>query len=278
MPPFCCLIDSPLEVEAQSNSRVYEGSAVHRNQDQDDVGDEEEEMSQGTAPCTSENRWTYSTHREQELGNQDDNRAMQMSTNVQVQVEHQTQNQHRMLPISPLQMGSASGLTSRKRKAKQPKQPQPQVDSNNEATRQTTRLGINDEAAPPAVFRSDLDWARINNREEADAVFIAQQVRRANLHRNTLKSYDKYREHWSTWCTRHHYRDETVTNTRAARYFKESLGEPDPLNPDPNFQPLRRKKARTDALGDYYMPETIDFYIKAVVDLWNEQATSAPNG
>jgi len=26
------------------------------------------------------------------------------------------------------------------------------------------------------------------------------------------------------------------------------------------------------------MPETMDFYIKAVVDLWTEQATEAPNG
>lgn len=67
-----------------------------------------------------------------------------------------------------------------------------------------------------------------------------------------------------------------MTNARAARYFKEVLGEPDPSNPE--IQPLRRKKARADTLGDYYMPETIDFYIKAVVDLWMEQATSAPNG
>ena len=67
-----------------------------------------------------------------------------------------------------------------------------------------------------------------------------------------------------------------MTNSRAARYFKECFGEADPLNPD--VQPLRKKKSRTDALKDYYMPETIDFYIKAVVDLWTEQATSAPNG
>jgi hypothetical protein len=47
---------------------------------------------------------------------------------------------------------------------------------------------------------------------------------------------------------------------------------------NPEIKPLRRQKARKDDLGKYLMPETMDFYIKAVVDLWNEQATSAPNG
>lgn len=81
---------------------------------------------------------------------------------------------------------------------------------------------------------------------------------------------------FQAWCERYHYTGETVTDSRAARYFKEILGEPDPSRPD--IQPLRRKKARTDALGDYYTPETADFYIKAVVDLWTEQAASAPDG
>ena len=67
-----------------------------------------------------------------------------------------------------------------------------------------------------------------------------------------------------------------MTNSRAARYFQEAFGEPDPLKPE--IKPLRRQKARKDDLGNYLMPETMDFYIKAVVDLWNEQATSAPNG
>lgn len=67
-----------------------------------------------------------------------------------------------------------------------------------------------------------------------------------------------------------------MTNAGAARYFKEALGEPDPSNPE--IQPLHQKKAQADALGDYYMPEMIDFYIKAVIDLWTEQATSALNG
>lgn len=67
-----------------------------------------------------------------------------------------------------------------------------------------------------------------------------------------------------------------MTNSRAARYFMEAFGEYDPLKPE--IKPLRRQTPRKDELGDYLMPETMDFYIKAVVDLWTEQATSAPNG
>ncbi|KAG0371472.1 hypothetical protein BGX24_001620, partial [Mortierella sp. AD032] len=75
------------------------------------------------------------------------------------------------------------------------------------------------------------------------------------------------------WCKTHHYRDDTVTNSRAARYFQEIFGEPDPLKPE--ITPLRRQEARKDALGDYLMPETMDFFIKAVIDLWNESTRKA---
>ncbi|KAF8929295.1 hypothetical protein BGZ58_009042, partial [Dissophora ornata] len=185
-----------VEVETQSlcSNRVYDGSvapALHGSQD--DVDDEAEETDEQIALYTSENGWRYLTHHEQ--GDKDDDGAIQTSSKVQV--EHQTQDQHQMLSISPSQIGPTSGSTSRKRKGKQSKELQPQVDSNDEATNLTARLGIGNGAPPLAVSRSDLEWARINNREEADAVFTAQQVGRANLHRTTLKSYDKYRNHWS---------------------------------------------------------------------------------
>ncbi|KAI1320798.1 hypothetical protein EDD11_009755 [Mortierella claussenii] len=67
----------------------------------------------------------------------------------------------------------------------------------------------------------------------------------------------------------------TIT-TWTARYFQERLGDFDPEKP--HLRPLRKMKAGTDMLRDYYMPETVDFYIKAVVDLWTEQAHTAPNG
>ncbi|KAK3830303.1 MAG: hypothetical protein J3R72DRAFT_259450 [Linnemannia gamsii] len=208
--------------------------------------------------------------------NQDNHNTQRTRTNKQT--ERQTQHQHQLQPITSVSTGSAvasgPGSKSRKRKAKQPLQPQPPpppVAIDPEPI-------INEQAAPPppATIRSELEWARYNNMQEADAVFNGQQVRRANLNPTTLKAYDIYREHWLEWCRNHHYRDYAVTNSRAARYFQEAFGEPDPLNPQ--IKPLRRQKARKDELGDYLMPETMDFYIKAVVDLWNEQATSAPNG
>jgi len=80
--------------------------------------------------------------------------------------------------------------------------------------------------------------------------------------------------HLQEWCDRHGYRDHTVTDARCTRFFMELLGEIDPSQP--NYQPLRKKKVKDDGLGDLYMPETVDFYVKGVVDLWTQQNQSAP--
>src|SRR5690348_1945488 len=102
-----------------------------------------------------------------------------------IQVAHNTEpgqqspprHEHQTLLLPPLQPSLASKptSTSRKRKSKQ-------FDG---TTSSATRGGIND-LEPCEVNRSDLEWARINNREEADAAFIAQQLRRANLKQSTL--------------------------------------------------------------------------------------------
>jgi len=49
----------------------------------------------------------------------------------------------------------------------------------------------------------------------------------------------------------------------------ELVGEVDPNKP--NFQPLCKKKFKDDGLGGLYMPQTVDFYVKGVVDIWTEQ-------
>ena len=107
-------------------------------------------------------------------------------------------HQSRMPSVPPLHMGIVSEPLSRKRKARQQQQ---QADNTNGTSSETINQGISDEATGSIIQqvqvpRSELEWARINNREEADAVFIAQQVRRNNLHQSTQKAYDKYREHW----------------------------------------------------------------------------------
>lgn len=79
---------------------------------------------------------------------------------------------------------------------------------------------------------------------------------------------------YKEWSRRHGYRDNTVTDARSTRYFSEITGDIDPMNP--NFQPLRKQKIKDDGLGGMYKPETIDFYVKAVVDLWTEQNNVAP--
>jgi hypothetical protein len=65
-------------------------------------------------------------------------------------------------------------------------------------------------------------------------------------------------------------------NACTAHYFQEAFGELDPLKPE--LKPIHRQKPRNDMLGSYLMPETMDFYIKAVIDLWTEQANETPNG
>jgi hypothetical protein len=52
------------------------------------------------------------------------------------------------------------------------------------------------DAALSAVVRMELEWARYNNIQEADAVFNSQQVCRTNLYSSILKAYDIYRDHW----------------------------------------------------------------------------------
>lgn len=54
----------------------------------------------------------------------------------------------------------------------------------------------------------------------------------------------------------------------------EIMGDIDPNKPD--FRPLRKVKVKDDGLHGMYKPETVDFYIKAVVDLWTEQGNAGP--
>lgn len=149
-------------------------------------------MDKENALYSSETGWTYGTH----LGPASlEDGTIQVAYSLQLEL--QTQQQHQTPSLPPLQPSLTSESTSQscKRKLEQPKQVQLQVESR-QAASDATRGGIINDLASPAVIRSDLDWARINNREEADAVFIAQQVCRTNLQCNTLKAYDKYREHW----------------------------------------------------------------------------------
>lgn len=163
---------------------------LHRNEDEDD---EEANMDEENALYSSETGLAYGAH----LGPTSlEDGTIQIAHSTQP--EQQTQQQRHQIPsLPPWQPSLASESTSqsRKRKPEQPKQVQLQVESRRTAS-DATHGGIINDSASLAVVRSDLDWARINNREEADAVFIAQQVHRANLQRNTLKAYDKYREHW----------------------------------------------------------------------------------
>ncbi|KAG0362184.1 hypothetical protein BGZ54_008737, partial [Gamsiella multidivaricata] len=81
-----------------------------------------------------------------------------------------------MPSVPPLQMGLVPEPILRKRKARQ----QQLADNTNGTTSETINQRVSDEAAWPIVQqvelpRSELEWARINNREEADAVFVAQQ-------------------------------------------------------------------------------------------------------
>ncbi|KAF8905293.1 hypothetical protein BGZ58_006406, partial [Dissophora ornata] len=110
------------------------------------MDDEADETDKEIAPNGGEEGWTYpTTHLE--LGDQDDGGVIQTTTRMQE--EQQTQDQHQILSISPSQVDPPSGSTSRKRKAKQSRQSQQPADSNNEAARQTARIGIRDEAALP---------------------------------------------------------------------------------------------------------------------------------
>lgn len=138
--------------------------------------------------------------------NQDDQDSWRTQTNAP------NQHHRQLLPpisASPIEhvAASGSGSNSRKRKARQSLQPQPPppppVDMLDEITNDITVIehhianaSVNEQIAPPTTIRSELEWARYNNLQEADAVFNGQQVRRANLHRSTQKAYDTYRGHW----------------------------------------------------------------------------------
>lgn len=101
------------------------------------------------------------------------NRQQAQQVQVQQQVLLSGQRQSGLSP--PKGSENTAGSQSRKRKAKQPLQQEPSTTTTN---------------------RSEFEWARFNNMQEADAVFNSQQVRRANLQSSTLKSYDSFREHW----------------------------------------------------------------------------------
>ncbi|KAK3827863.1 MAG: hypothetical protein J3Q66DRAFT_382745, partial [Benniella sp.] len=100
--------------------------------------------------------------------------------------------------------------------------------------------------------------------------------RQDTLAASTRKHYQRYQAHWANWCQRKKYPDDEVTHPKFLAYIQELVADEMVLADDDSdsIKPIRVHV--TDGYeGDLPSPETIDAYVKAVIDLYNRQSDIA---
>ncbi|KAI7831556.1 hypothetical protein BC939DRAFT_489315 [Gamsiella multidivaricata] len=121
------------------------------------------------------------------------------------------------------------------------------------------------------------DYALANALAERGAELLFVADRQDILAVSTRKHYQRYQAHWMAWCRRKRYNDDMkVTHGKFLTYVQELVAD-EIVQHEDDYHSIRPIRINTtaDYEGDLPSPETIDTYVKAVVDLYEQQKSMA---
>ncbi|KAF9342966.1 hypothetical protein BGX34_007413, partial [Mortierella sp. NVP85] len=124
-----------------------------------------------------------------------------------------------------------------------------------------------------ALQKQARDYALANALAEKQAEILSVSDRQDALAVSTKKHYRRYQAHWMNWCERKKYRDHSVTYSKFLPYVRELVAE-EPIIHDDEYHSIKPIRVRADhggLEGDLPSPETIDAYVKSVIDLYGQQ-------
>ncbi|KAI7817409.1 hypothetical protein BC939DRAFT_496685 [Gamsiella multidivaricata] len=121
------------------------------------------------------------------------------------------------------------------------------------------------------------DYALANALAEREDELLSVVDRQDILAVSTRKRYQRYQAHWMAWCRRKRYNDDMkVTYGKFLTYVRELVAD-EIVQHEDDYHSIRPIciNATADYEGDLPSPETIDAYVKAVVDLYEQQKSMA---
>ncbi|KAG0363631.1 hypothetical protein BGZ54_008087 [Gamsiella multidivaricata] len=121
---------------------------------------------------------------------------------------------------------------------------------------------------------SDADDDIVCDLEEKICMTLTTK-RRLIQSKSTVVQYDRCKAHWMKWCDRLYQGNYNVEHKKFLRYM--SMNTTEHTDDETRIQPIRVRKKGEASKGRLPSKSTMDTYIKAAMDLYNEQVKDPTN-